>query len=215
VTRLPLEPSHGGGRYPGFDSAAQSPHWDETTAKTVLARLDKPGEPRFFTPDEYATVAALADRLLYQHGEPRVPIEAMIDERLADRATDGYHHADMPYDIDAWRITIQALNDDAVAEAGVPYADLSDDTQIELLQRIHHLGNDDWHDLRAGHVWNMWMRYCCVAFYSHPLAWDEIGFAGPAYPRGYKNLGIDKLEPFEVPDVEPRFDPVGLAEDPT
>ena len=30
-------------------------------------------------------------------------------------------------------------------------------------------------------------------------AWDEIGFPGPAYPRGYKNPGVGEREPFEVP----------------
>ena len=41
-----------------------------------------------------------------------------------------------------------------------------------------------------------------------PAAWDEIGFPGPAYPRGYKNIGVDALEPFEVRDARPAQDPV-------
>ena len=59
---------------------------------------------------------------------------------------------------------------------------------------------DDWHGLPAKHVWSLWTRYACAAFYSHPWAWNEIGFGGPAYPRGYKNLGPDKREPWEVKD---------------
>ena len=38
-------------------------------------------------------------------------------------------------------------------------------------------------------------------------AWDEMGFPGPAYPRGYKNLGLGKREPFEVADAIPSDDP--------
>ena len=44
-----------------------------------------------------------------------------------------------------------------------------------------------------------------------PAAWNEIGFGGPAYPRGYKNLGVDKREPFEVRDAHPADDPVRAA----
>ena len=33
------------------------------------------------------------------------------------------------------------------------------------------------------------MRGVLGAFYSHPWAWNEIGFGGPAYPRGYARLG--------------------------
>jgi hypothetical protein len=56
----------------------------------------------------------------------------------------------------------------------------------------------------------MWIRYACVAYYSHPSAWNEIGFGGPAYPRGYKNLGLDRREPWEVREVDDR-DPVPWA----
>jgi hypothetical protein len=48
------------------------------------------------------------------------------------------------------------------------------------------------------------MRYACAAFYSHPWAWNEIGFGGPAYPRGYENIGLDKREHWEVPEVGAR-----------
>ena len=43
----------------------------------------------------------------------------------------------------------------------------------------------------------------------HPHAWSEMGFPGPAYPRGYKNAGVGKREPFEVADARPAEDPLG------
>ena len=44
------------------------------------------------------------------------------------------------------------------------------------------------------------MRYSLQAFYAHPWAWNEIGFGGPAYPRGYAVFGSSHLgdtEPWE------------------
>ena len=39
-----------------------------------------------------------------------------------------------------------------------------------------------------------------AAFYSHPWAWNEIGYGGPAYPEGYMRLGpLSILEPHERP----------------
>jgi hypothetical protein len=76
-----------------------------------------------------------------------------------------------------------------------------------VLQEIQDLHNGSWHGFPADRLWSLWTRYACTAFYSHPWAWDEIGFGGPAYPRGYKNLGLDRLEPFEVRDVRPHDDP--------
>src|SRR5436309_1378747 len=36
------------------------------------------------------------------------------------------------------------------------------------------------------------------AYYATPFVWDEIGFGGPAYPRGYMRLEGGRPEPWEV-----------------
>ena len=41
------------------------------------------------------------------------------------------------------------------------------------------------------------MRSVLSAFYSHPWAWNEIGFGGPAYPRGYARLEAGQRESWE------------------
>ena len=38
-------------------------------------------------------------------------------------------------------------------------------------------------------AWSVCMRMTLSGFYSHPWAWNEIGFGGPAYPRGFMRLG--------------------------
>ena len=43
-----------------------------------------------------------------------------------------------------------------------------------------------------------WCRTAAEAYYSHPYAWDEIGFGGPAYPRAYMRLEHGEPEPWEV-----------------
>src|SRR5690606_31452622 len=34
-----------------------------------------------------------------------------------------------------------------------------------------------------------------AAYYSHPLVWSEIGYAGPAYPRGYVRIETGLTDP--------------------
>ena len=65
-----------------------------------------------------------------------------------------------------------------------------------------------WDELDAATAWSVVMRAVLAAFYAHPWAWNEIGFAGPAYPRGYKNAGVGRVEPFEVRDARPFGDPI-------
>ena len=42
---------------------------------------------------------------------------------------------------------------------------------------------------------------CCAAYYAHPIAWNEIGFGGPASPRGYVRLDMDKRDPWEAAEA--------------
>ena len=45
------------------------------------------------------------------------------------------------------------------------------------------------------------MRGVLSELYSHPWAWNEIGFGGPAYPRGFMRFGdLSTEEPFESSD---------------
>jgi hypothetical protein len=114
----------------------------------------------------------------------------------------------MPEDGQAWRDTLAYLDEDANQRCGTPFADAPETDQVALVQAVQDLKSADWHGLPAAHVWSLWTRYACTAFYAHPFGWAEIGFPGPAYPRGYKNAGAGKLEPFEVGDAQPSDDPV-------
>lgn len=193
----------GGGpnlRFPGYDVVATVDTWDAVTAGVVLARLGPPPPIRFFTPAEQAVGSALFDLLLDQRAEPKVPVLELVDARLAEMVTDGWRFEDMPEDAEAFRRTFALLDEDARQLRQRPFHELSVDVQADLVQRVQDLaqGGRTWHGFDAGHVWSLWTRYACAAFYSHPWAWNEIGFGGPAYPRGYKNLG--GREPWEVAD---------------
>ncbi len=203
----------GRGRFPGYDVLDEAERWDDVTAGVVLARLAPTTDLSFFTQAENAACRALCDLLLHQDGEPRVPVVAMIDARLAAGETDGWHYDDMPADEVAWRQTLASL--DAVAgEAGAPSFALLDGglagAAVQDVQDLAQAGGD-WRGLPAKKVWSLWTRYACAAFYAHPWAWNEIGFGGPAYPRGYKNLGIDARERWEVADQN-GSDPVSASE---
>jgi hypothetical protein len=204
-------------RFGRFDVLAQREHWDEVTAEVVLARLRPAAPLRFFTDAEAGAAGALFDQLLDQREEPRIPVLAMVDARLAEGQTDGWHYADLPHDDQAWRASLAALDEDAQHAHGCTFAACTWNEQSALLARIQDAGGDDWHGLRADRLWGLWTRYACTAFYSHPWAWNEIGFGGPAYPRGYKNARVGGREPWERPDARPRnpvnpVDPAGSSD---
>jgi len=201
------------GRFPGFDVLDQVEAWDDVTAGAILGRLALPGGLAFFTPPEVAVAAPLLDLLLAQDCDPRVPVLALIDARLAAGETDGWHYDDLPEDGQAWRESLGFLDDDARQAHSRGFAELISSEQGLLIQAVQDLAGDgkSWHGWPASRVWSLWTRYACTAFYSHPWAWNEIGFPGPAYPRGYLNPGVDSRERWEVADQH-SVDPVTFAE---
>jgi hypothetical protein len=177
----------------------QRQHWDDVTASVVTARLG-PRQPLvFFTESEEAVLRAFLDVLLDQSSEPRAPVAEMLDARLAEGSTDGWRYADMPHDPQAWKASLAGLDGDADAAYGAGFAALPTADQISVVAAVQH-ATGLWHGMPSAQVWSLWTRYACTAFYSHPLAWNEIGFSGPAYPRGYKNTGVGRREPWEVRD---------------
>ena len=193
-------------RFPGFDVLAQVDHWDDTTTATVLSRMGPPASIAFFTADEEPTARALLDRLLGQDDEPRVPVLELIDARLRTGEGDGYRYEAMPADDDAWRASLAALDATARSRTGRRFHELGVPAQMALVEEVRCC-DGCWHGLPATRLFSLWMRYASDAFYSHPWAWNEIGFGGPAYPRGYSNLGLDRRESWERVEVDAR-DPV-------
>ena len=207
-----VTPQHRG-RFPGYDVLDEVERWDDVTAGVVLDRLAPITELSFFSMQEEAIATPLCDLLLGQDDDPRIPIVALIDRRLAVGETDGWHYDGMPEDAQAWRDTLRYLDEDSQREADTGFADADRETQALIIQGVQDLDKDSaaWHGLPAGHVWSLWTRYACAAFYSHPWAWNEIGFGGPAYPRGYKNRHVGGREPWEVADSN-GADPVPFAQ---
>jgi hypothetical protein len=195
-------------RFRGFDVLDEVNRWDDVTTGVVLARLEPDTDYSFFSPAEQGCAQALVDHLLAQWEDPRIPVLWEIDRRLAIGETDGWRYEDLPEDGQAWRQSLAALDDEAAEQCGCSFAQASRETQAEIIQGVQDA--KDFRGLPAGHLWSLWTRYACAAFYSHPWAWNEIGFGGPAYPRGYKNIGVDAREHWEVRDNRNQ-DPVPWA----
>ena len=42
-----------------------------------------------------------------------------------------------------------------------------------------------------------------AAYYALPVAWSELGFGGPASPRGYVRMDFDRRDPWEAAEAKP------------
>jgi hypothetical protein len=188
------------GRYPDYDVLEQAGHWDQVTRKMVLDRVQSVPEIRFFTPREAATLSALCDVLTAQDAEPRIPLINYVDEKYEKGELDGYQFADMPDDRDAWRLVARGLDEQARERSEAEtFAAADDEVRHAIVSAFSagELQGGAWEELNVKKAFGLVMRVTLSCFYSHPWAWNEIGFGGPAYPRGYSRFGSPELQDAE------------------
>lgn len=195
-------------RYPGYDVLAKfnGVSWNEASRRTVRERLEIFRQPRFFTAEQWQTLCALVECIVPQPPDRApVPTAALLDARLYSGRTDGFRRADMPEQEEAWRRGIAALDAEAHAAHGAWFYQLERALQLELLHRLQagKLKHASWGDMSGEAFFkHRVLRDVIAAYYCHPTAWSEIGWGGPASPRGYVRMDFDRRDPWEASEAK-------------
>ena len=190
--------------YPGYDvlSKWRTPSFDDLTRTVLTRRLTEVPARRFFSDSEYALLQVIAERILPQpdRSEP-VPIALWIDARLAEDAGEGFRYDGMPPQQAAWRLGLAGIDAEALRRFAAAFSDLGPEAQEEVLRSVQ-AGDVDpatWGGMDPCRFFRDELLIAVVGvYYAHPAAWSEIGFGGPASPRGYVRLGFDERDPWEA-----------------
>jgi hypothetical protein len=192
------------GYYPGYHTLAQKNFWDAKTREVVTGRVDHVPPLRFFTREETLLMEAVCGRIIPQDDRDeahQIPIVPHIDDRLYEDRKPGCRYSDMPPQREAFRLGMKGIEEIAHHLYGRGFIELTPRQQDEIIKSIHDnepaAGHATWRAMSVHHFWIMLLHACIEAYYSHPWAWDEIGFGGPAYPRGYMRLENGEPEPWE------------------
>ena len=194
----------GPGYYPGFHTLDQKKFWDAATRKVVLDRVNNVPEIRFFKPEQARLLEAICARIVPQDDRDeahKIPIVPWIDERLFADRHDGYRFEDMPPDREAYQLGLRGIEEIARILHGRGFCGIGVGEQDQILERLHDArppaAREIWKQMPVHRFWMLLVQDCITVYYSHPWAWDEIGFGGPAYPRAYMRLEHGQPEPWE------------------
>ena len=195
-------------RFPGYDvlTKRNSPSWNRKTREIINRRLALSLEPRFFTEAEFALVGVIADRIVPQpQNRPPIPIAALVDDQLYQdqgRRFSPCRHAAPARGLAAWA---SRADTESQQTSGKHFEQLSVTEQDALLARMQRgeLKDAVWGEISAKTFFENRMAHDIVrAYYAHPTAWSEIGWGGPASPRGYVRMGFDERDPWEAAEVK-------------
>jgi hypothetical protein len=180
-------PSEQPGYYPGYRTLSQQAFWDKTTRDLVNDRVANVPRIRHFSAESVRFWRAVFDHILPQTDrvpERRIPILERLDERLYSNRGVGYRYEKMPPDRDSYRLAEMAVNEESQARFNGNFTDLPFLQQDLVLQAIHDgkpaAAKNIWKQMSIGRFWLLLLQDAIEAYYSHPWAWDEIGFGGPA-----------------------------------
>lgn len=205
-------------RYPGYDVLAKrrTPSWNEKTRQVIDERLAMPREPRYLSQEEWLVLEAICDRIVPQpRTRPPVPLAAMVDAKLFENRGDGYRDYRLPPLREAWQRGLQAIDAEARRRHSVGFAALGAAEQDALLRSIQHgtLSHGGWDGMPAAIFFAKRLLPDIVTlYYAHPTAWNEIGFGGPASPRGYVRMDFDRRDPWEAAEAKPGRETVAARE---
>ena len=192
--------------YPGYDILDKwdTPSFNDITRRVYTERLEQVPERRFLDPDQWDLLHAICDRLIPQpEREHPIPIAPWIDKTLADNATSGTRYAHIPPLRQAWCIGLAGIDREAEIRCGRGFRALSDKERDSVLEAIAagEAGGEHWQDMPPKQFFlEIMLKEAAAIYYAHPAALSEIGFGGPAAPRGYVRLGANRIDPWEAPE---------------
>lgn len=207
-------------RYPGYDvlQKRNSPSWNDQARAVIDQRMAiDPVHHAFFTDAEWPTLRAICDRIVPQppdRAQP-APLAAMVDEKLHNNSGDGYRDARLPPMREAWRRALAAIDAEAMSRYGRRFHELGALLQDDLLKAIQNGEVDEkaWGDMPAKIFFEKRLLHDIVSsYYAHPVSWSEIGFGGPASPRGYVRMYFDRRDPWEAAEARPGREAKARAE---
>ncbi len=188
--------------FPGYDVLAKrdTPSWNEQTRIAIDARLARTPRDDALTSGARAALVLLIDRIVPQpKGRPPVNALALVLDRIAADARDGYRHAALPGTRAAWERGLDAIDAEARSWFGRGFAALNAVEADTVLRAVQAGETRAAWPFPPTIFWSWRLIPDIVsAYYAHPSAWSAMGFGGPASPRGYVRLDADRRDPWEA-----------------
>ncbi|NGQ96022.1 gluconate 2-dehydrogenase subunit 3 family protein [Brevibacillus sp. SYP-B805] len=188
--------------YPSYDVWAEHREWDEHTRKIVAKRRSPDVAHRFLTPKEAVTLQTAASLLVDDiRLDVLTYITQHVDETLASPVGEDQRKVGVPEKQTLYRQGLRGLDETSEAEHRALFAALPKEQQLDVLTRIETgqvKPSGAWAQVPAKEFFKKMLHDVVSAYYSHPLIWSEIGYGGPAYPRGYIRVEKGLVDPWEA-----------------
>lgn len=184
-----------------YDALKRSDRWDEETQRSIKERIaNEIGENisyEFLTQQEGEILEFIVDALIPQKKDQAyIKLSEIIDKQLLNDVKK-VRYGQNPWPREFYRKGLADFAKRAKEIFGKPVEDFSASQLENYIEEIFKNNPSDFLRKFLRQV----LSDATSVFFSHPAAWNEIGFPGPAYPEGYPFLECEKAF-----DWEPKYE---------
>ncbi|MCQ6281984.1 gluconate 2-dehydrogenase subunit 3 family protein [Bacillus sp. EB600] len=190
--------------YPNFNVMDEEKQWDSHTRKIVSKRTETQSffPFQYLTKQESNTLFQLCAVLLDDVRESIISfVVHHFDSTLTASIGESQRKVSVPKQSILLRDGLGLLDKACTQVYGSSFDVLQMETKKEIVSNLMQ-GN---FTLQSGKI-NIPVKdfiqkvssEATAAYYSHPAIWSEIGYAGPAYPRGYVRTELGLTDPWEA-----------------
>lgn len=176
--------------YPGYDVWDQHEAWDEHTRQIVRMRKTPQVLYKFFTYEEGMIMQTLIRVLTDDH---RLEVITYVLEHLDQSLSSPIGESQRKVNVLPKKMLIKdgvgRIEFISHRKFGSGFETLQPGQQAEVL----NVTKQDYPDFFKGLLYDV-----VEAYYSHPIVWSDIGYGGPAYPRGYVRVEKGLVDPWEA-----------------
>jgi len=187
--------------YPQYHVLEQAEHWDPHTSEIVYDRIKYTYSPSFLAPSEVELLKQICMHLIDDKNEEILDyIIRHIDETLSSNIGENQREVGIPPGQELMREGLKFINSITKQYNYMQFIESNDNAQLAMLEQLNKgkLSSNDWTIKLQKALFKKILSLTVDAYYSHPLIWSEIGYGGPAYPRGYVRTEIGNLDPWEA-----------------
>lgn len=176
--------------------------WDSTTKEIVKKRLGPFPQNKFFSSKEAIYISIIAQHITYDDRENIIAwIVHHFDKKLYSQIGEGQRKPTTPPEKKLIRDGLRALDRVSKLVYKKDFGSLKKDEQVQILDQLAE-GTapqvPDWSNVPQKELFKKLSTTIVSAYYSHPDIWSEIGYPGPAYPRGYIRIELNITDPWEA-----------------
>lgn len=191
----------GESHYPSYDVMKEKEYWDEHTRSIVEDRL-QPHPYTTLSLEESILLTQVCARLLDERRDSILHyVVYYFDQLLASDIGESQRKVGVPKASVLIRQGIRAIDHYATITYGKLFAGLTEEEQQDVLSRMADNAIELYADgiqIPAQELFMKLLSEAVSAYYSHPTVWSEIGYGGPAYPRGYVRSQLGLCDPWEA-----------------